>query len=67
MAEDKTSWPDLVGKPKEEAEAKIKADRADVSVEFLEEGSMVSQDFKKNRVRVFFKSDGTVAQTPKAG
>ncbi|RCV18120.1 hypothetical protein SEVIR_3G282200v4 [Setaria viridis] len=63
----KTSWPEVEGLPAEVAKQKILADRADVKVVVLPDGSFVTTDFDIKRVRVFVDRAGIVAKVPKVG
>ncbi|CAN6358240.1 unnamed protein product [Urochloa humidicola] len=63
-AEKKTSWPEVVGMPVEEAKKIILKDMPDADIVVLPAGSPVTMDFRSNRVRVFID---TVAQTPTVG
>ena len=62
--EKKTSWPEVVGLPAEEAKKIILKDMPDADVVVLPAGSPVTMDWRSNRVRVFVD---TVAQTPTVG
>ncbi|CAN6340315.1 unnamed protein product [Urochloa humidicola] len=62
--EKKTSWPEVVGLPVEEAKKIILKDMPDADIVVLPAGSPVTMDFRSNRVRVFVD---TVAQTPIVG
>jgi hypothetical protein len=63
----KTAWPEVKGLPAEAAKHKILADRPDVKVVVVREGSAVTTDFNIKRVRVFVDSTGIVAKVPKVG
>lgn len=63
----RSSWPELVGQDAVAAVAAIAEARPDVSVERVEEGTMVTMDFREDRVRVFVGTDGSVGITPKIG
>ena len=63
----KTSWPELLGLPGVEAKSKILEDNPKLEVVILPVGSIVTADFREDRVRVFVDSDGKVAQIPKIG
>nr|CAB3459920.1 unnamed protein product [Digitaria exilis] len=62
--EKKTSWPEVVGLPAEEAKKIILKDMPDADVVVLPAGSPVTLDWRSNRVRVVVD---TVAQTPTVG
>jgi hypothetical protein len=63
----KKSWPEVEGLPSEAAKQKILADRPDVQVVVLPDGSVVTTDFNDKRVRVFVDKAGNVAKVPKIG
>ncbi|KAJ1262497.1 hypothetical protein BS78_09G112600 [Paspalum vaginatum] len=63
----KKSWPEVEGLPAEVAKQKILADRPDVQVLVLPQGSVVTADFNSKRVRVFVNPAGNVAEVPKIG
>ena len=63
----KTSWPELLGIPGVEAKSKILADNPKLNVVILPVGTIVTADFREDRVRVFVDSDEKVAQIPKIG
>eukprot|EP00127_Corallochytrium_limacisporum_P004851 Clim_evm3s188 gene=Clim_evmTU3s188 len=55
---DKTKWPELVGANKDNAVATIQAERPDLTqVTALPNGSMVTADYREDRVRVFYDSE----------
>ncbi|WP_143196900.1 serine protease inhibitor [Streptomyces sp. CB00455] len=64
--EAKNEWPELMGKPAEEAREQIRAEFPEVSVHVVPEGSMVTMDFNEQRVRLFVK-DGKVVLEPRRG
>ncbi|GJN09965.1 hypothetical protein PR202_ga28022 [Eleusine coracana subsp. coracana] len=53
--------------PAQVAKRKILADRPDVQVVVLPEGSFVTMEFNPKRVRVFVDHANLVAQVPKIG
>ena len=64
----KTSWPELVDKTCEDAKETILNENEKITyVKCLPEGSMVTKDLRRNRVRVFVDEDGIVVRTPRAG
>ena len=67
--EPRTEWPELVGKPGEEAREVIRATGGPgiTTVDIIPEDSMVTQDFRTDRVRIFVDSSGKVARTPRVG
>ena len=64
---EKTSWPELLGVPGEEAKTKILADNPKLEVIILLVGSIVTTDYREDRVRVYVDDEGKVAQIPKIG
>jgi hypothetical protein len=63
-----SSWPSLVGVSTEVAAERIRTERPDLkAVDVLPEDSMVTMDFREDRVRVFAAADGTVAREPTVG
>ncbi|KAL6057577.1 Chymotrypsin inhibitor-2 [Balamuthia mandrillaris] len=63
----KTEWPELVGKPFEEVKAAILNDNGSLQVQSVPEGSMVTMDWREDRVRVFVDNVGNCAETPRVG
>ncbi|MFF1410659.1 serine protease inhibitor [Streptomyces sp. NPDC058289] len=64
--EAKSEWPELMGKPAEEAREQIAAEFPEIAVHVVPDGSMVTMDFNEQRVRLFVK-DGKVVREPKRG
>ncbi|MFF3216123.1 serine protease inhibitor [Streptomyces sp. NPDC002886] len=62
----KSVWPELMGKPAEEARQQIGAEFPEIAVHVVPEGSMVTMDFNEQRVRLFVK-DGKVVREPRRG
>jgi hypothetical protein len=61
----KSSWPELVGMPGRTAVAAIQRERPDLAeVSTLPEDSMVTMDWREDRVRVFVDGAGTVVHPP---
>ena len=60
----KTSWPELVGLSVEEAKKAILKDKPDADIVVLPVGSIVTADYRPDRVRIFVD---TVAETPRVG
>ena len=67
-ADGPNSFPDLVGTDGASAVTQIRELRPDLStVVTVREGSMVTQDVRRDRVRVFVDGDGVVSRTPRVG
>ena len=67
-AEPKSSWPELVGTEGAAAVEKIMAERPGLKVQTLPQGSMVTADFREDRVRVFVSEAGVVTTpVPRVG
>ncbi|XP_037468606.1 subtilisin-chymotrypsin inhibitor-2A-like [Triticum dicoccoides] len=62
--EKKTSWSEVVGKSIEEAKAIILKDMPDAGIDVLPAGSVMTLDFRTNRVRIIVD---TVTTTPSFG
>ena len=60
----KTSWPEVVGLSIEEAKKVILKDKPDADIVVLPVGSIVTPDYRPDRVRIFVD---TVAETPHVG
>ena len=67
MSSSKTSWPDVVGKTADAAKAAILKDNPKLKVHVLPEGSMVTMDYRTDRVRVFVDPNNKVSQVPSVG
>lgn len=67
MAEGKTSWPELVGKTYEEAEAAIRADNPNLQIFKVLENSPVTMDFRPDRVRIIVNAEDIVVHPPVTG
>jgi len=64
----KTSWPELVGTNGEEAVLVIKRENSTlVNVHTVPEGSIVTRDWREDRVRVFIDGSGNVTSVPNVG
>ncbi|UJR07151.1 hypothetical protein I4U23_011439 [Adineta vaga] len=61
------SWPDLVGKPVDEAIEEIKRENPDYQVEKLALHSPMKLNLRPTRVRVFFDELNKVARPPQTG
>ena len=60
----KSSWPELVGINGEAAAKIIKSENPKVRVSIVEEGMMVSQEIRCDRVRVWVDKNGIVKDIP---
>ena len=63
----KGSWPELVGAKGEEAAAKIEEEDPRLHAIVVEEGSLVTMDFRCSRVWVWVNKHGVVTRVPKRG
>ncbi|KAF7094339.1 hypothetical protein CFC21_096659 [Triticum aestivum] len=67
----KTSWPEVLGWPATQAVTQINADRPDVAIEVIPNGTTVAPGYNAERVRVFFAAGiaytGLVVSTPHVG
>ena len=63
-----TKWPQLVGMPGEQAKAIIIKENPSLTrVDILPDGSMVTMDYREDRVRIFVDEAGNVVGTPSVG
>ncbi|KAK4586184.1 hypothetical protein RGQ29_023401 [Quercus rubra] len=65
--EGKNSWPELVGVQGTVAEATIERENPSVDAIIVEDGSVVTTDFRCDRVWVWVRTDGTVSKVPVIG
>ena len=64
----KSSWPELVGQPSASAMEVIQKENPTIAhVDIIPDGSMVTMDYRTDRVRVFVAPDNTIAQAPHMG
>ena len=61
------SFPELVGKDVDEAVSEIQNRCSEYKVNKLPEGSIVTMDYREDRVRVFYNKDNKVSGAPKIG
>ena len=66
-ADDGASFPELLGKPWQEAEAAIRASHPALRVIPLGQNSPVTRDYRLDRVRVFYDEEGKVSSVPRTG
>ena len=66
-AEPKNSWPELEGKAGEEVAVAIRQADPSLQVLVVPQGSMVTMDYRLDRVRVFVGQDGKVVGSPSRG
>lgn len=62
-----TSFPTLNGLEGEEARKIIEKEFPSLSVQVVPEDSMVTMDFREDRVRIFVNASGKVARVPMLG
>lgn len=61
-------WSSLLNKNVDDAKVIIQRDRPDVEIDVLEQNSMVTMDYRMNRVRVFINPETqTVTAIPRIG
>jgi hypothetical protein len=65
--ETKTSWPELFGMDGEEAKLQLEATVAGKQIFIVPEDSMVTMDYRIDRIRIFVDSNGNVARPPNLG
>ena len=65
---DKTKWPELVGKASEEAKAIIEQEtNGKIQVFIVPPNSMVTMDYRLDRVRIMEDADHKVSTPPSVG
>ncbi|KAL6765043.1 maize proteinase inhibitor [Haematococcus lacustris] len=62
----KSVWPECVGAKVDDAEALIKQEAPDATVIRVPDGSMVTADYRLDRVRIYYK-DNVVRDPPRRG
>jgi hypothetical protein len=62
-----TRWPSAAGRNKDEVILEIQTERPNMKVVAVKEGSMVTMDFRTDRVRVYHAEDGSVVGIPSVG
>ena len=67
MAQLPESWPHLVGRTAADAAAEIKAAHPALTVVQVPNNSMVTMDYRLDRVRVFHDAAGKVSAVPQRG
>nr|7AON_A Chain A, Subtilisin-chymotrypsin inhibitor-2A [Hordeum vulgare] len=63
----KTEWPELVGKSVEEAKKVILQDKPEAQIIVLPVGTIVTMEYRIDRVRIFVDKLDNVAQVPRVG
>nr|7A3M_A Chain A, Subtilisin-chymotrypsin inhibitor-2A [Hordeum vulgare] len=63
----KTEWPELVGKSVEEAKKVILQDKPEAQIIVLPVGTIVTMEYRIDRVRLFVDKLDNVAQVPRVG
>ncbi|XP_004288449.1 PREDICTED: glu S.griseus protease inhibitor-like [Fragaria vesca subsp. vesca] len=64
QSEGKSSWPELLGAQGTDAKATIESENSSVTAVIVQEGSIVTQDIRCDRVRVWVDSYGIVTRVP---
>ena len=67
QAEQKSSWPELVGKSADEAKAVIEAEFPGVKVQVVGVNQPVTMDYRFDRVRIAVDANNVVAVPPNIG
>ena len=66
-SEGKTSWPELVGISGEDAKARLESEAPDKDIFMVPSDSMVTMDYRKDRIRIFVDKNGNVERPPRLG
>jgi len=67
MAATKEAWPELVGKTGEEAKAAIHKERPELELHVVSNNSMMTMDYRLDRVRIFVDDLQKVTSPPSCG
>jgi hypothetical protein len=62
-----SSWPGLVGVSSQQAQQTIAKERPDLNIFIVPEGSIVTTDYRLDRVRVIVDNAGKVVDPPTTG
>ena len=65
--EQSTTWPELVGMDGEAAKSQLESSVEPKQVFIVKENSMVTMDYRTDRIRVFVDGNGKVARPPMVG
>jgi len=57
-------WPNCVNRDKDYCSGLIKMINKDLSIELIPDGSMVTMDFREDRVRIFYDEDTDTVVEP---
>ena len=66
-AESRGPWPDLVGKSADEAKEFFEKSFPDLKVVVMNENSMMTMDYRIERVRIMVNDEGVVTKVPHRG
>ena len=67
MSNEQTSFPELVGIDGEVAKARLQKKFPDFTIKTVPDGSMVTMDYRLDRIRIFVDKDRKVSQAPSIG
>ena len=67
MSAEKTKFPELVGKSGEEAKTELQQLHPDWTIQVMPENSMMTMDYRTDRVRIFVNSENKVVKPPMIG
>jgi hypothetical protein len=65
--ENKSSWPELVGLSGEAAKTRLEQEMPAMKVQVVPYGSMVTEDYREDRVRIYLDDQGKVVKAPEIG
>jgi hypothetical protein len=63
----KTSWPELIGLSGEAAKTRLEEENPGKEVDVVPDGSMVTMDYREDRIRIYTDGEGKVVKAPKFG
>ena len=67
MSSSPRSWPQLVGMDGEAAKAQLEQEYPEMRVQVVPYGSMVTMDYREDRIRIYVDEAGKVQRAPTVG
>ena len=60
-------WAQMVGMPGKQAVAQLEQENPNMTIQLVPFGSMVTMDYREDRIRVFVDEQGNVSKPPRVG
>jgi hypothetical protein len=67
MTKDKSAWPEVMGMTGEAARAKLESELPNMLCQVVPYGSMVTMDYREDRIRIYTDESGHVTKAPRVG